>query len=265
MPIGDYAIPAAFNTLDDQPFDDGHPLSSWAAREVLHNDRLLHATLDACHHAKAWDLTHPYIHKGAYWTRLVTHAGFITPGRRSLTVRFRGTISNGIPALFVVITTAHQGRERSEGFNGWTEVVGTGVVANWEITGIPIEGGRPDFIEVLCKSGVITGTGADVTGALTSIRGSSWNSAAAFVGVDRGWLIRAEDAASGTPLTRWFTIVNKVSDSALTTRPGTDGWFDIASDLYESGAVNFRARESASITMRSVTIDEDALTGELEA
>ena len=260
----DFAIPTGTNTLDDEPFDDGHALNSWVSREVIHNDRAQHAFMSSSLVNKGWDLVDtPLVFKGFYWVRVIAYVGPIAPGRRTCTVRFRGKITNGLPAHFAVDTLAGPFAHDQANHAGWTTETGTGAVANWEITGVPILEGRHEQIDLMMTGGIVVSTDNDVTDVVTNLNRSSVSSAAAFGAIAVGWVIRLEDAASGDPLTQFRMVINVVSTSQLSIRPGWDEWEDIAVTEYESGEVNFRAREAAQIDLYNVAIDEDDLTGEL--
>ncbi len=266
MPIQDFAVPTAFNTLDDEPFDDGHPLSSWACRELIHNDRGLHAWLCQSLMSKGWDLDNPYTYKGFGWIRLAVFSGPISPGRKTVTVRFRGIVSNGLPFHFAVNTQFGGSEHDQANHGGWTTITGSGAVADWEVTGVPVRGGTFETIEVFATGGIGNSDEGDVTGALTRVTHQYLESAAAFGGgMGNGWVIRIEEAGTGDPLSQWRTISSLVSTSRLAVFPGFDSWRDIAPEQYESGAVNFRARDVSQLQLYCVHIDEDELSGELGA
>jgi hypothetical protein len=267
MPLHTFPIPSAFNTLDDSPPADGHPLSSWYGREVGRNDRFLDAKLRGCLLNTAWDLTAPYTLQRHYWVRLaVVPVAHTTPGVRTCTVRMRGTITAGYRVHFVVTTRADWRPWDPERRATWSSIVGTGAVRDWSIAGVPLVAGASECMQVLAYCDLRQNTDGDRMSLVTSHGPYHIDDNVAPVpgalGVTSGYAVRMEDSAPpNEPITRWRQIIEVWPPGPGGTRmhiyPGWDAYRDLPADALGSGIVQWRARPVAQLQLRALAIDED--------
>ncbi len=263
MPVFSYPIPAAVNTLDDLPFDDGHPVSSWALREVVHNDRAIHAYHRRCLTAHAWDLTSPFTQTALYWVRVAYWEGRTSPDQDTVTVSMRGIVTNGRIMAVAINTRARRRQEQHENLANWGVWVGNGAVQNVEFAGIEVLPGTWETIEVLTASGLQGSVSADVTGTVETIENNAIVvDAGGFAGVTTGFALRIEEPASNEPLTDWRQIVRVNANDKRTVYPAF-GEHDQGLEEVGSAATVWRARPVAQMQLRSLSIDEDELTGNL--
>ena len=265
MSVIDLAVPTAFNTLDDEPFDDGHPVSSWAGRELLHNDRGLHAWCRRNLLCKAWDLDNLYTLQRHHWIQIAAVPCSTTPGVKTVTVRFRGIITNGLDVIFAVQSMDQFSQTRPNNASALTAETGTGAVANWEIAGVPVRAGQQELIQVYAACNIQADAAGDVTGAASDVGVNNIQSAAAFGGISAGYAIRLEETANNEPLTNYHQILFLPSTSYLVVSPDWQGWREHAARFQNSGAVGWRAKPVAELELYSLSIDEDELSGEIGA
>jgi len=264
MPLLDYAIPSVFNTLDDEPFDDGHPDSSWSGRERLHNERFLHAYARRCLLNRGWDVTNPLTYKHHVWARVAAAYGPTSPGQQTVTVALRCIISAaGRQVAWAV--RSHRTRTRQRGgdnWQTWTVTTGTGAAQDVTITGVEVEAGAQELVEVFALPLLRGDAAGDVTGAVSGVGPAEVTSTAADMAwIGKGWVIRIEDGASGEALSMWRPIwkVGPGNNKVWIT-PGWGEWPDLVAEEDDSGASVWRARPVAELELLSVAIDEDELT-----
>jgi len=263
MPQETYPI-RAYNTLDDEPFDDGHPMSSWAGREVVRNGRLIHAICRRNLLNKAYDLNRPYDLHDNRWTRIAIVPCEATPEVQTCTVRMRGVITLNRQVYFACQTRARFAQHGAGNFGRWTAITGTGLAQEWSITGTPLLAGQRDVVEVAAWCAMEPGNTLDVTGIVASTQPYGLTAVAppGLAGVAVGWAIMIEEPVRNQELTHWRTIVS-ISGAAARVFPGWSAYVDWATEHDGSAATQWRARPAASLHLRSIAIDEDELTGSL--
>ena len=266
MPLPDLVIPASFNTLDDQPFADGHPASSWSGRELIHNDRWCQAHLRRSLLCTAWEhYGSPFTFRSHIWSRVVTWIGETSPGQETVSVHLRCVASNGLVynwAVETLRTGPFQRRERAS----WLIAGGTGAVQNLTISGVPVLPGVTEHVDVFLLPGLRASAVGDVTGTVAGHPTENLlsSTAADMGGLGPGWAIRIEDGATGQRLTRWHSIIDVVAgNTAVRVTPQWSEWPDLATAYDDSGASVWRARPVCNVEVHSITIEEDELTGSL--
>ena len=265
MPQPTYAIPSVFNTLDDLAFQDGRPVSAWTGRETTRNDRYLHAVLRRCFHNMAWDLEDIWTVQVHEWVTVAWIACHTTPRAANVTVRGRSLITSGYDVYVAVGTLARPYAWSPDAEINWATVTGTGAAQDWQIT-VPVRLNQPELIEVMLFCELNPSEAVDVNGDVLAMNSYQVESnAGQMAGIAVGWAIQLYDGAAASAnegaLTSWHTIVTLNGDRA-TIQPPFQPWEQAAGDD-ESGRARWRARQIASCQMRSLAVDEDALTGQL--
>ena len=261
----DFTIPTAFNTLDDEPFDDGHPVSSWAGRELLHNDRGLHASLRRCLLNVGWDVANPLTYSWNAWARVAAAIGPTSPGQETVTVAIRCLITNNREVSWVVQTYATRPGQRDV-LPAWTTTTGTGAAQDVTITGVPVRAGAMEQVEVFALPRLLDVNTSDVIGDVVSIGVADLVSAGVqLAGVGVGWSIQVYDQATGDNMSPWMPITGMQNNNQVFIFPGWPRWVSLNWWVDDSGAAKWRARPSAQLELYSVAIDEDELAGELGA
>lgn len=279
MPLPTFFYPLAFNTLDDNAFDDGHALNAYAVGQAHRNDRRLDASLVRCLHHAAWPLADPYIHKGSMWVLLTQAIGATTPGRNftgrkmEIDVHGRGVISPaGLKVVFAVATSATYPTDQDENFAAQTEVTGTGATQNWTVGPVEIVAGNEENVRIYAKCLPQEDAAGDITGALTAVGNGqtltdaaapTFNAGGAGVPVQAfpGYVVRLEDPAA--PLhayTDWRTVVEcrtvAVAGDTLDVYPAfgiTDYWLG---QNPGTGFANYRCRPVAELELYSLAVEE---------
>ncbi len=270
----DYAIPLGYNTLDDQPFDNAHPASSWSGRELVHNDRLLDAMLRRNLLCMAWDINTLPLLNEHIWYVLAIASGMTSPislGEAVIEVCYRAQITAGCSVDFIVSSSA---TERNRGFVGgsnifdegarvgWHTEVGTGVARTFvHRVRVPILPGRVEVISVYARPSVdFTSTGQ--SGAVVATHGADViENAVAFTGlapaVAVGDAIRLEDD-NGVALTDWHTIRSfDNGDTQAVIHPPILPPESFANRGNQSGgAATWRTKSVCDLYVRSLSIDE---------
>lgn len=258
------AIRTTYNALDTASLGDAVPASAWLGREYQNNDRFLAATEIKNVFAKAWDISAPNGIQYLGGVEIYRAAWRSTPHVKTITVSGRGIVTNLYTVYVAVETTrrpaAFHGGDPLSG--GWTTLVGTGAVANWDVQQ-DVYADADEEVVVYVAPQLNPSAAADVTGAVTTpMTGNLVQSAALFGPVAVGWAIRIEEGGGGgRPLTAWHVVIAKVNPSNLIVRPA---WRqnEQASGQYGGGAAQFRARQIARLDLRSLSCDEDPLTGQ---
>ena len=253
----DFDIPTAFNTLDEVAFGDGIPVSAALGRELQENDRFLAAVLVKNVVCKAWDMAAPYAVQYFGWVTVYEDVWRSTPGVQYVILRGRAIITAGYTVTFAMLTDEVLARAGLS-----TDIIGTGAEQDFEISSGRMRGGQESHLAVHAKCGLEPTGAADVTGAVTDVDDNRIESAAAFGGVAVGWAIRLEEGgAPNRRVSRWHTVVRKVSNSVLIVRPDWAA-YENASGYDSSGAAQFRARQIARLDLLSLSIDEVPRTGQ---
>ena len=257
MPVLDFAIPTAFNTLDEVAFGDGIPVSAALGRELQENDRFLAAVLVknvVCH---AWDVAAPYVDQYHGWVTIYEALWDSTPTVRTVRLRGRAIITNGYVVTFGLRTDVSRSSH-----GALMNVTGTGAEQDFEFTE-RIDGGVPSRLAVYAICRLEPTEAFDVTGAVSQATANIiLSAAAAFGGVAAGWAIRLEEGvAPNRPITNWHTVVRKVDNSTLIVRPNWSA-YENASAFDSYGAAQFRARQISNLALLSLSVDEDPRTGQ---
>lgn len=257
-PVLDFTIPSAFNTLDEDAYQDGRPLSAWLGRQLQRNDRFLAANLVQCSFQKAWDIRAPNTVLSLDWVTVGVAMWKTTPGVEAITVSGRALITNTYEVYFTANSRRFPGMDGHGNVDLVTSVVGTGAAQSFSLAAAVFPG--QDELVIIRARCLMESTGAaDATGAVTDVDDNRIESAAAFGGVSTGWAIRLENGANARPIGDWHSVVRKESDSVLIVWPPW-GPNENASGYDLSGRAQFRARQVAQLDLRSLAIDEDELT-----